>query len=83
MADLSVSVPSVSHAIEEAEKAPLCFGAINYLEKQMNDTEKEAESQSTQNMNTWLKSEVRLTIPRYWLVIAGGTALVLLLVALD
>ena len=49
----------------------------------MNDTDARNDRDGHRSLNTWLREDVRLSVPRYWLLLAGGAALALILVAFD
>ena len=49
----------------------------------MNETETSDRSARHHSLKDWLTDEVRLSLPRYWLLLAAGLTLVLALVAFD
>ena len=49
----------------------------------MSETETRPQITGHHSIKQWLKDEVRLSLPRYWLLLAAGLILVLALIALD
>ncbi|WP_375595732.1 hypothetical protein ABWI00_05420 [Algihabitans albus] len=49
----------------------------------MNEMDTRRESEEHRPLNSWLTEEVRLALPRYWLLLATCAAFALVLVALD
>lgn len=49
----------------------------------MNETETRPQVTSHHSLKEWLTEDVRLSLPRYWLLLAAGLTLALAVVAFD